>query len=332
MISIIVPVYKTEQYLHQCIDSLLNQTYQDIEIILIDDGSPDKCGKICDEYVRIDSRVRVFHTGNKGLPAARNFGLRVAKGEYIAFVDSDDWVETKMYGVLLQMIENNNADISVCGTWFEFMNQKRNMNIADAFYSGQASIAQATISGQINNHVWNKLYKRECLTDLCFPEGKTYEDLATTYKVLLKAHSVSCTSTPFYHYRMREGSITHSYTMNNLKDFWNAGYGRYLSLKEIPEVKNNQKILRSLEKELAEIVAWIWRSTYRISSTQRDYIFLHKVSYFVQNHFPLFGRNDWNNNLRICIFFSRFSSQIDLSIFFLHVICVAHKKIARLIC
>lgn len=104
MISIIVPVYNVELYIHQCIDSIISQTYRDIEILLIDDGSTDKCGNICDEYARIDPRIRVFHTQNKGLSAARNLGLREAKGDYIGFVDSDDWIEPNMFEVLLQQL------------------------------------------------------------------------------------------------------------------------------------------------------------------------------------------------------------------------------------
>ncbi len=114
MISIIVPVYKDEPYLRQCVDSILNQTYRDIEVLLIDDGSPDRCGEICDEFAKKDQRIRVFHTENKGLSAARNLGLREAKGEYIGFVDSDDWIEPDMYEVLLKRMQETGADISVC--------------------------------------------------------------------------------------------------------------------------------------------------------------------------------------------------------------------------
>lgn len=102
MISVIVPVYKVAPYLRQCVDSIINQSFDDLEILLIDDGSPDQCGEICDEYAAKDSRVRVFHTENKGLSAARNLGLQKATGEYIGFIDSDDWIEPDMYEVLLR--------------------------------------------------------------------------------------------------------------------------------------------------------------------------------------------------------------------------------------
>jgi len=119
MISVIVPVYKVEQYLRQCIESILNQTYQDLEILLIDDGSPDRCGIICEEYAKKDPRIKVFHTENHGLSAARNVGLQIAKGEYIGFVDSDDWIEPDMYEILLRRLEETDTDISVCEIWRE---------------------------------------------------------------------------------------------------------------------------------------------------------------------------------------------------------------------
>ena len=142
MISIIVPVYKVEPYIHQCIRSILNQTYRDIEILLIDDGSTDKCGEICEEYARIDSRIQVFHTENKGLSAARNLGLMEAKGEYIGFVDSDDWIEPDMYESLLRQLGESEADISACKIWDEYQgNQQQSGNrIQNAVYRGAEAV------------------------------------------------------------------------------------------------------------------------------------------------------------------------------------------------
>jgi glycosyltransferase involved in cell wall biosynthesis len=124
MISVIIPIYNVEPYLRECIDSIRNQTYQDLDIILINDGSQDKCGEICEDYAKKDTRIRVFHTGNKGLSAARNLGLREAVGEYIGFVDSDDWIEPDMYEILLRRIEETGTSISTCGVWTEFLKRK----------------------------------------------------------------------------------------------------------------------------------------------------------------------------------------------------------------
>lgn len=119
MISIIVPVYQVELFLHRCVDSIRNQTIRDLEILLIDDGSPDRCGEYCDDYARKDDRIRVFHTDNKGLSAARNLGLREAKGKYIGFVDSDDWIELDIFEVLQTALEDADADVCACSYYIE---------------------------------------------------------------------------------------------------------------------------------------------------------------------------------------------------------------------
>ncbi len=124
MISVFVPVYRVENYLEKCLDSITGQTYTDLEILLIDDGSPDRCGEICDRYADVDHRIQVFHTENHGLSSARNLGLEHAKGEYIGFVDSDDWIEPDMFARLLAAIEDNNADIAVCGRVMEYPDKK----------------------------------------------------------------------------------------------------------------------------------------------------------------------------------------------------------------
>ena len=120
MISVIVPVYDVALYLRQCVYSIMNQSYADLEILLIDDGSPDQCGEICDEYVKQDNRVRVFHTDNRGLSAARNLGIRESNGNYIAFIDSDDWIEPDMYECLLRRAEETGADVVECGVYREY--------------------------------------------------------------------------------------------------------------------------------------------------------------------------------------------------------------------
>ena len=193
MISVIVPVYKVEPYLHQCIDSILGQTYRDLEVLLIDDGSPDKCGEICDEYGRQDKRVRVFHTENRGLSAARNLGLNEATGEYIGFVDSDDWIVPDMYEVLLKRLEENRADISVCGVSYEAIDSRREFAFIEAIYTRTESL-ECLIDGEINNGVWNKLYCRELFKGICFPEGKSSEDISVTQRVICAADKLVTTS------------------------------------------------------------------------------------------------------------------------------------------
>ena len=134
MISVIVPVYKVEPYLNQCVESILCQTYSDLEILLVDDGSPDRCGQICDEYAKQDCRVKVFHTRNEGLSAARNLGLQNAKGEYIGFVDSDDWIEPEMYEVLLKRLEETESNVCICGFYQEPGTYEKDFQPDEAVY------------------------------------------------------------------------------------------------------------------------------------------------------------------------------------------------------
>ena len=306
MISIIVPVYKVEPYLHQCVDSILKQTYQDIEVLLVDDGSPDKCGEICDEYARRDNRIRVFHTENKGLSAARNLGLREAKGEYIGFVDSDDWIEPSMFETLLRRLEETEADISVCEIFIEYKkNHTAWHHVQNSVYT-DSDIIQALLSFAFYNFAWNKLYKKSIWKGVEFPEGHKYEDVAKLYKVFLKTHSVSGTSTPLYHYRMRKNGIMHIHSMINIMDNWNAYYDRYSQLSAIPEFKNNQECMNIMEESLAEVATRIWQWVYCIPKEQRDYEYLKKISSFVRKNNPLLGKKRWDLSFRLKFFFSRY--------------------------
>lgn len=165
LISIIVPIYNVELYLHRCIDSILNQTYENLEILLIDDGSKDGCGLICDQYAKNDSRIKVFHIDNQGLSAARNLGFKMSNGQYIGYVDSDDWIEPDMYEKLLGRIEETKADVSVCGFWYE--SEKGDVNkrtySTDRVYNDTEAL-EALLVGELHNYVWNKLYRRSVLS------------------------------------------------------------------------------------------------------------------------------------------------------------------------
>ena len=315
MISVIVPVYRVERYLCQCLDSILNQTYPNLEILLVDDGSPDKCGEICEEYAKIDNRIRVFHTENKGLSAARNLGLREAKGEYIGFVDSDDWIEPGMYEILLRRIEETGTNICACGVWKEYQRSKSDYNVCDTIYTGTEAI-RALLSNQIGNVVWNKLYKKNCLEGIIFLENANYEEIATVYKIILKAYRVSATHEHLYHYRMRKSSIVHTRTMKNLMDYWFAYYNRYLYLKSLPEFRDDQKTTIILEKQVALATVRIWRWMYRIPIEQRDYDFLLKVSCFMNNNFSFSQKRKWGFLLRIAVFFSKYTNDFSLATFY----------------
>lgn len=211
LISVIVPIYNVEKYLHQCLKSIINQTYKNLEIILVDDGSPDNCPKICDEYSRKDKRIKVIHKENGGLSSARNAGLDVVTGEYISFIDSDDMIDEKFIETLYNLCKENNCDISECNLQrFEKEVVKKADNYDKKIYTNyemqrRLYIPEYFIRGIV---VWNKLYKRYLYDDIRFPTGKINEDEFTTYKVLYKCKSSICvTDEELYFYRINENSI-----------------------------------------------------------------------------------------------------------------------------
>ena len=208
-ISVIVPIYNVEPYLHRCVDSILQQTYRDFELILVDDGSPDSCGVICDEYAAADARVKVIHKSNGGLSDARNAGLEIAQGEYVAFVDSDDWVAPDYLEQLMTALIENAADISEC----EILRTEGEETISSgesgksATFETVAAMEQLIHDGVFHQYVWNKLYRRSVIADIIFPKGKTNEDEFWTYRVFGNAKKVTKISNVLYFYFQRPGSI-----------------------------------------------------------------------------------------------------------------------------
>lgn len=266
MISIIVAVYNTEKYLRKCIDSILSQTYKDTEIILIDDGSTDKSGTICDEYAKMDSRVKVFHQENKGVAAARQKGLDISSGDYIIHCDSDDWIDSCMLKELIQYAFNKTADI----VWSDFYIESnkgtsyvsQNISIHNDINSLIESLANAQIMGTLCNF----LIKKDLIGNIKFDiNQKCCEDLIFLLTVLMnnKTAKIAHINKAYYHYFQNETSILHSlnpkksleiysYTINKLEELGvinkkdkNGGYfykriviGSLFKLKKYKEMKN----------------------------------------------------------------------------------------------
>ena len=216
LITIVVPIYKVELYLEKCIQSLLNQTYKNLEIILVDDGSPDACGKICDNYAKLDKRIKVMHKINGGLSDARNVGIREASGKYIGFVDSDDFVRQDMYEILYSLIKKNNADISICD--FEYVSEENTSTISceavpcknewQTITGNQAQYLYFNKKQRIIYTVaWNKLYRTDLFQNICYPKGKVHEDEFTTFKLLYIAPKIVTTNEKLYFYLVRKQSI-----------------------------------------------------------------------------------------------------------------------------
>lgn len=210
-VSIIVPVYKVERYLRQCVDSILAQTFTDWELILVDDGSPDGSGAICDDYAAADSRVRVLHTPNGGLSRARNRALAVARGEYVSFIDSDDWVDLDFIASLHRNIIASGADIAVTGHVLEYVDRSRPSSTERTVttLSGTDALVALYYDKQIRSFACDKLVKRSIMTEM-FPEGMYYEDIFVMIKWFSNAEKVVVATDPYYHYRQRKSSVVNN--------------------------------------------------------------------------------------------------------------------------
>lgn len=210
LISIIIPCYNVEHYLPKCIDSVLQQTYPNLEIWLVDDGSPDKCGEICDEYATKDDRVRVIHKSNGGLSDARNVAIDRATGEWIAFVDSDDYVSPDYIETLYENAIDNNCKCSVVQP-ISFNDGKEpipNIKGKVEVLTAQEAIESMFYQTKLDTSAWNKLYHRSLFeTEIRYPKGLLFEDNPTTFRLFALCDKIAINSKQLYYYRLREGSI-----------------------------------------------------------------------------------------------------------------------------
>ena len=210
LISVIVPVYKVEAYLNHCVESIVNQTYINLEIILVDDGSPDRCPKMCDAWAERDKRIRVIHKENGGLSDARNAGIQIASGKYMGFVDADDWIAAEMYERLLNVLRKDDSDIAACsvvmvwedGDWEKLLTVKETA-LLDSDQAEKALMEETLLK----NPVWYKLYKTASVRDIPFEKGKQHEDVYWSYQAVGKAQKVSIIDYVGYFYRQRTSSI-----------------------------------------------------------------------------------------------------------------------------
>lgn len=217
MISIIVPVYNIQDYIEECIESIVNQTYSNLEIILVDDGSEDESLQICQKYAELDCRIIVLHKTNGGLSSARNYGIPYAKGDFLMFVDGDDTIDREMCDTLLKLLKEYDAQISICQSYKD--KKRKNSQKKISQYTPETAIRQMLLEKSFNVSAWGKLYASSLFESVCYPEGKLYEDLATTYKVFGLATNIVETSQGMYYYRSRQGSIMNSCFHEEKKDF-----------------------------------------------------------------------------------------------------------------
>lgn len=231
LLSIIVPVYNVKQYLDECVQSLVDQTYRELEILLIDDGSTDGSGAMCDKWAAADERVRVIHQENRGLAAVRNVGLDAATGEVIYWVDSDDYVDVDLCRKAMEAMERENADIVVIGSWFTGQPLEPRCKVYSGFLSREEILREMMI-GDLSDCVWNRLCRREIYEGIRYPEGRNFEDVSTTYKLYLKTEKIFFLPERLYYYRRREGSIVNTMSDKAVRDRFVARHQRFEDLRE----------------------------------------------------------------------------------------------------
>ncbi len=230
-VSIIVPVYNVEAYLHKCVDSILRQTLEDIEILLVDDGSTDSCRDICDEYAALDSRVNVIHKVNGGLSDARNAGLDAAGGQYIGFVDGDDCVEPEMFEALYRACEENKTRIAAC----DYLSQVTDSGKSLSRSTGKCQVMTSEVffrevlryGSAVGMGVWDKLYERSLFEQARFSVGKLHEDTDIMYRLVFQTDCISYLSIPYYVHYLRPGSITDRRYGKRDFDRYEANYGMF---------------------------------------------------------------------------------------------------------
>lgn len=215
-VSVIVPIYNVENYLRRCIDSVVSQTYKDLEIILVNDGSTDNSGIICKDYIERDGRIIYIEQKNSGLSAARNRGIEKSTGKYLYFLDSDDYINKYTIELLMDAAIKNNVPV-VVGNYENVYEEKANLDIRT---NTQCTVLNREdfFYQKVSNHAWNKLYLKELFNDVRYPVGKNYEDIATTYKIFAKTEKFGYIDFPFYKYYMRVGAISKTFSEKNAAD------------------------------------------------------------------------------------------------------------------
>ena len=233
LISIIIPIYNTEEYLERCLDSIINQSYKNLEIILVDDGSTDLSKEICNNYLKKDKRIKYFKKENGGLSSARNYGIKKANGKYIGFVDSDDVISLDMFSILYNNLINTSSDMSICEVvrFNDTVNFINSNNVK--IYNSKDILKIILEDKKICNFAVNKLYKKELMKDIEYPIGKYQEDVGTTYKFIKNAKKIVYSDSKLYGYYSRSDSITKSLNTKFVYDYFEMIEKRAKDLKKM---------------------------------------------------------------------------------------------------
>lgn len=313
LISIIIPVYNVQEYVEACLFSVMGQTYPNLEIIAVDDGSTDDSGKICEKFADKDERITVIHKSNGGLSSARNAGTDIAKGDYICYIDSDDAIDPSFTEKLYDICAGEECDMAVCGIRYGHPEMEDETNSAGGCKTKVVSGVDLLWDFYGGEHIpitvaWNKMYRRDLIGDIRYPEGRIHEDEATTFKYLYKAKRVGWTNEKLYHYTMRSGSIMQSeFNPKRLqildayadrRDFYktNADSGdqnaerllireEYCYLSEILLMYGKVKKVLPDRKDLVKTLFDRYKKEYK-QSTRRKWNAKRRIFYMVSRIFP----------------------------------------------
>lgn len=312
LVSIVVPIYNVEKMLRRCIESILLQTYDNTEVILVDDGSTDNSGKIADEYKRTNSKINVIHKENGGLSDARNEGIKVAQGEYICFIDSDDFIHKRYVEILLNACEEKSCDIAVCDYISVDDIQAEKIDTGEEVRENSISVYNSIdMLHRLYNETyastvvaWNKLYKRSIFENIVYPVGKIHEDEATTYKLLYKADKVAVLDSKLYFYYQNMDSITRKkynikrldiltaveerrefYKENGLEELFFEDSYKYLDkiLRNYCQIFENNEI--DNKKDILKELKYKYRNAYR-ECKKAPWSFKRRIKLVILGAFP----------------------------------------------
>ena len=258
LITVVVPVYKVEKYIDRCVNSIIDQTYKNLEIILVDDGSPDKCGKICDDYAKKDDRIVVIHKENGGLSDARNAGIHAANGKYITFIDSDDYIKNDYVEFLYNLIIENDVMISICShtviydTGLKIEKETGEFSVLDT----KTAIKRILYDDNIDISAWAKMYDIKLFDDIEYPKGRLFEDSAVTCRILSKCEKVAIGSKSKYFYMIRSDSITNAKFNKKKMDLITSTeeMGQYI-LEKYPDLQDavNRRVMYAYLSTLSQL-------------------------------------------------------------------------------
>jgi glycosyltransferase involved in cell wall biosynthesis len=289
-VSVIVPIYKVESYLKRCIESILKQTYKQLEIILVDDGSPDSCGDIAEQYAKEDSRIKVLHKENGGLSDARNFGMKYVNGEYVIFVDSDDWLAPNLVEKLIKAMIKYQADLVQTAFYYahddylQFDNRVYNVEESPAVFDNQTLMKELVVNEKVKNFAWGKIYRTSLIKDIPFKKGVLFEDVFWAHKVMMRVNKFVLLNEPLYFYYQRNDSIVANYTPRNL-DIINGLLERHHFILE-----NYKELEDESNKMILKTLLIHYNLLLRNRKKDKKGTYRKNISHYVKRHYKEFNK------------------------------------------